>query len=148
MKKAILLPAAAVAALALAGAASAAEHQVKMLNHGSQGMMAFENPVIKAKVGDTVRFIPTHPGHNAESIAGMLPPGAVMVKGAMSKEVVVKLTKPGVYGFKCAPHFGLGMVAVVQVGDGKVNKVEAQALAAKAPPLARKRFAATFAQLN
>lgn len=148
MKKIILLPAVALATLALAGAANAAEHRIKMLNHGAQGMMTFEKPVIKAKVGDTVRFLPSDLGHNAETIAGMLPPGAVMVKGDMNKEVVVKLTKPGVYGFKCAPHFGLGMVATVQVGDGGPNKVQAEAVAAKTPPMARKRFAANFAQLK
>jgi pseudoazurin len=148
MKKLILLPAAVVGVLAISGAANATEHQIKMLNNGPQGMMAFDHPVIKAKVGDTVRFVPADLGHNAEIIDGMLPPGAVKVKGDMSKPLVVKLTKPGTYGFRCAPHFGFGMVAVVQVGDGAPNRVAAEAAASKTPPMARKRFAADFAQLK
>ena len=135
-------------ALALAGQATAAEIQVKMLDRGAQGVMVFEPSGANFKVGDTVRFLPTNPGHNVETISTMLPPGATPVKGAMNQEVVVKFTKPGVYGFKCLPHWGFGMVFVAKVGDGSPNLAAAQAAAAKTPPMTKKRLAAAFAALK
>ena len=67
----------AAAAIALASPASAADHVVKMLNKGKAGMMVFEPALVKVKPGDTVTFVPTDKSHNAESIAGMMPAGAV-----------------------------------------------------------------------
>ena len=139
---------AAAALLGAAGGAIAAEYKVQMLNSGSQGMMVFEPGVLKIKVGDTVRFTPTDMGHNAEMIAGAIPAGVTMAKGAMGQELVVKFSKPGVYAFRCMPHFGMGMVALVQVGDGKVNRAQVEAALAAAPPMAKKRFAADFVKLN
>jgi len=143
-----LLPVlAAAAALMAAGSAAAAEHTVKMLNSGPDGAMVFSPSVVKAKPGDTVRFVPTDPGHNAELIAGMAPTGVTFPRGAMNKELVVKVTTPGVYGFKCTPHYSMGMVALIQVGAGP-NRAAVEAAAAKTPGLAKKRFAAMFAKLK
>ncbi len=148
MLKSKLLPALiAGAAIFAAGPTLAAEHVVKMLNSGADGAMVYEPSVIRAKPGDTVRFVPTTKGHNAELIAGMAPAGVTFPKGAMGKEYVVKVDKAGVYGFKCAPHYGMGMVALVQVGNAP-NRAAAEAVAAKAPGVAKKRFAAMFARLK
>lgn len=148
MPRVTLAASAIVAALAAGGPAAAAEIQVKMLDKGSQGVMSFEPPTAKLKPGDTVRFVPTHPGHNVETIMEMLPPGVTATKGALGKEVVVKFAKPGVYGFKCAPHWGFGMAFVAKVGDGGPNAAAAQAAVLKAPPMAKKRLAADFAALK
>lgn len=135
-------------ALAVAGQAQAAEVKVKMLNSGAQGAMVFEPAQVKLKPGDTVRFIPTDPGHNAETIATMLPAGAAPAKGAMNKELVYKFDKAGTYGFKCAPHWSMGMVFTAKVGDGQPNFAAVEAAAAKTPPLAKKRFAAQLAAVK
>jgi len=148
MLKVTLVAGVVAAALAVAGQAAAAEIQVKMLDKGAKGMMVFEPSTAKLKLGDTVRFVPTHSGHNVETIMAMLPPGATATKGAMNKEVVVKFTKPGVYGFKCAPHWGFGMAFVAKVGDGGPNAAEAEAAVAKSPPMAKKRLASDFAALK
>jgi pseudoazurin len=148
MFKSVLLGGVVVGALAVAGAAGAAELQVKMLNSGTQGMMVFEPATAKLKPGDTVRFIPTDAGHNAESIKEMWPADVAPVKGLLGKEVVVKFAKPGVYGFKCLPHWTMGMTFVAKVGDGKSNAAEAEAAIAKAPPLAKKRLTAEFAAIK
>jgi len=148
MLKSILAVGALAGVVFLAGAAHATELQVKMLNRGSQGMMVFEPATAKLKPGDTIRFVPTDPGHNVESIKEMLPPGAEPVKGGLGKEVVVKFTKPGFYGFKCLPHWGFGMTFVAKVGDGKVNVAAAQAAAAAAPGAAKKRLTAAMAALR
>jgi pseudoazurin len=148
MLKPVLVAGAMIGAVAIAGTAGAAELQVKMLNQGAQGMMVFEPATAKLKVGDTIRFVPTDVGHNAETIPGMWPAGAAPVKGLLGKEVVVKVAKPGVYGFKCAPHWSMGMVFVAKVGDGASNAAQAEAAIATAPSMAKKRLAADFAAIK
>lgn len=120
------LIAGALAAIAVASPAAAADHVVKMLNKGKAGMMVFEPAVVKIAPGDTVTFVPTDKTHNAESIAGMIPAGAAPFKGKMSQPVTVKFSKTGVYGYKCLPHYGMGMVGVVVVGNPGSNMAAAQ----------------------
>jgi len=96
--------------------AGAAEFEVKMLNKGEKGVMVFEPNFVRAAPGDTIRFVPADKGHSAETIKGMIPDGAEPFKGKINEEVTVTLTKEGVYGVKCAPHYGMGMVALIEVG--------------------------------
>ena len=123
----LLLGAVAMAGLAGPGYAAPAK-TVKMLNRGAAGMMVFEPAIVRVKPGETVVFTPGDMGHDAESIPGMLPAGAQPVKGTMSKPVSVTFSKPGVYGFKCAPHLGMGMVGVVVVG-APTNLAQAKTVA-------------------
>ena len=148
MLKKLLPLLAAAAALTLAGQATAGEHVVQMLNTGVGGAMVFQPAVVHARPGDTIRYVPTHPGHNAELIAGMLPAGVAVQRGAMGREFVLRVTAPGVYGVKCAPHYGMGMVGLVQVGAGGPNLAAAQAAGARAPGIARRRFTQFFTQLR
>ena len=108
------------AALAVAFAAApayAAEHVVQMMSRGTDGTpMVFEPAYLRIAAGDTVRFVPAQPGHNAESIEGMVPPGAQPFKNPFNGETVVTFTVEGVYRYKCLPHYGMGMVGVIQVG--------------------------------
>lgn len=129
MFKTLLMAAGAAALLAAGpGAAAAADHEVKMLNRGAAGMMVFEPPYLKVAPGDTVTFKSVNPSHNAETIPGMLPEGAQPFKGAMSKDVTVTFEKEGIYGYKCMPHYGMGMVGVIQVGDDTGNADAAKAV--------------------
>ena len=114
------------ALLALASPAAAADHVVKMLNKGKAGMMVYEPALLKVAAGDTVTFVPTDKTHNAESIAGMIPAGAAPFKGKINQLLKVTFTKAGVYGYKCLPHYALGMVGVVVVGKGGTNLAAAQ----------------------
>jgi len=107
----------AMAAMAFASPAAAKDHVVKMLNKGKAGMMVFEPSLVKVAPGDTVTFVAADKSHNVESIAGMLPAGAAPFKGKMSQNLTVKFAKPGFYGYKCMPHYGMGMVGVVVVGN-------------------------------
>jgi pseudoazurin len=138
---------AALAVLALAASPAAAkEWQVKMLNKGSDGkLMVFEPAFIKIAPGDTVKFLATQKGHNAESVAGMAPAGGPVFKGKINEEIVVRFAKPGVYGYKCLPHVGMGMVGLVQVGSAG-NKAAATAAAAKLPGIGKKRMTELLAQ--
>ena len=106
------------AALAVSATAAGAETiEIKMLNRGEAGALVFEPAFVKAETGDVIRFVPTDKGHNAESIDGMLPDGVEAFKSKMNKEFELTVTEEGVYGIKCTPHYAMGMVAVVQVGD-------------------------------
>lgn len=129
----------------VAAPAFAANFDVQMLNKGEAGTMVFEPALIEVQPGDTVTFLPTDKGHNAETIKDMLPEGAEAFKGAMGKEVVVTFTEAGAYGIKCAPHLGMGMVALVVVGDAPANLEAIQAV--KVPNKAKERFEAIYAEL-
>ena len=141
-------------ALLFAGAAvsislpvQARDVYVKMSNRGAAGVMVFEPPFVKGAVGDKIHFLPTDPGHNAEIIAGMVPEGVAPSAGALNKEFILTLTKSGVYGIKCRPHFSLGMVALVQAGPGLPSNL-AVARGVKLPPLAAKRMTPLLAQVR
>jgi pseudoazurin len=140
-----MLALAALAAM-VASPLAAKEITVKMLNMGSDKTpMVFEPGFIKAAPGDTVKFVAANPGHNAQTIPGFLPAGEAEQKGAMGKDFILKVTKPGLYGIKCLPHFSIGMVALVQVGNGPSSNLAA-AKAVKLSPLATKRMATYLAQ--
>ncbi len=125
MKKLTLMLALGAAAITFAGVAGAADFEIKMLNKGEKGAMVFEPAFVKAAPGDTIHFVAVDKGHNAESIKGMIPEGAEPFKGKINEEVTVTLNQEGVYGVKCAPHYGMGMVALIQVGN-PVNLEEAK----------------------
>ena len=65
MRRAVTLAIIAVL-MSVAGAAMAAEVEVKMLNKGAEGLMVFEPALVKIEPGDTVKFVATDKGHNAE----------------------------------------------------------------------------------
>ena len=142
--KRILAGLALGAAVMLAGGTQAAEIEVLMLNKGAKGAMVFEPDLIVAAPGDTIRFVPTDKGHNVETIKGMLPPGAETFKSKFNEEFTVTVTAEGVYGVKCAPHYAMGMVALIRVGE-PANTDEAKAV--KQTGKAKAVFAELFGQV-
>ncbi len=136
--KSVFAAAAILGALTLP--AFAAEHVVNMVNKGADGTaMAFEPGFVRAAVGDTVKFVPVDKGHFAAVLPGFWPAGVAEAKGKVNQELVVTLEKEGIYGFKCNPHFAMGMVALVQVGAAQVTDAQK---AIKLGPLAAKRMTA------
>ena len=133
-----------VGAVLIAAPASAKDITVQMKTQGAGGMMVFEPSFVSAAVGDKVHLVPTDPGHNAAPIAGMVPVGTDMTPGAMSKEYVLTVAKPGLYGIKCTPHYTMGMVALIKAGKGAAPNA-ASAAAFALPPLAAKRMAPMLA---
>ena len=118
---------AAFALLMSASMTLAAEVEVKMLNKGAEGLMVFEPALVKIEPGDTVKFVASDKSHNAETIKGMLPDGATTFTGKMGEDVAVKFDQAGIYGVKCTPHYGMGMVALVVVGN-PANEEQAKAV--------------------
>jgi pseudoazurin len=128
-----------------AGTAQAAEHTIKMMNKGESGNMVFEPAAVAALPGDTIRFIPTDKSHNVEGIKGMLPEGVKPFKSKVNEEYVLTVIEPGYYGLKCSPHFSMGMVALIRVGDTPSNLEAAEAV--KLPAKAAERMKAAFETL-
>jgi len=143
MRKYLTLGAFLVAAM-LPGYAGAAEIEVKMLNKGTEGVMVFEPALVKIEPGDSIKFVATDKGHNAETIKGMLPDGVTPFAGKINEEVVVTFERPGIYGYKCAPHYGMGMVGMVVVGTPE-NADQAKAVVH--PGRAKQIFAKLFDNL-
>jgi len=104
---------------------SAAEHEVKMLNNGEEGMMVFEPSVIKAAVGDTVKFIPTDAGHNVS--LDFAPEGSPTWKSEAGKEFTATLDKEGTYIYQCDPHGVMAMVGVIKVGEAATSDAAKEA---------------------
>jgi pseudoazurin len=143
MRKGMTLATIAVL-ISVAGAAAAAEVEVKMLNKGAEGMMVFEPALVKIEQGDTVKFVAADNGHNAESIKGMLPADATPFVGKSGEDIIVTFDKPGAYGVKCLPHYGMGMVALIVVGTpGNIAEAKAVPQTGKAKQV----FAALFEKL-
>lgn len=143
MKRIVAAIAIGTAAL-FAANAGAAEFEIHMLNKGEKGTMVFEPNFVQAAPGDTIRFVPVDKGHNAETIKGMIPEGAEPFKGKINEEFTVTLTEEGVYGVKCAPHYGMGMVALIEVGTPQ-NAEAAQQV--KHPGKAKTVFSELFGQM-
>lgn len=118
------MPRALILSILLAGAATpllAETHEIQMLNRGEGGVMVFEPEVLHIQPGDTVTFIAADRGHNAETIEGMIPEGAEPFEGRINEEISITFTVEGAYGYKCRPHFAMGMVGLIIVGDDPAN---------------------------
>lgn len=144
--RATLATIAAVTSLLVALPTFAADHEVQMLNRGEAGAMVFEPVALKIEPGDTVTFVSVDPGHNAETIKGMFPADAESFRTAIGQTETVTFDIEGIYGIKCTPHFGMGMVMLIQVGDDPDNLEEAKG--ATLPPKATERFEEAYAQLG
>ncbi|MGB7322555.1 MAG: pseudoazurin [Albidovulum sp.] len=131
--------------LAFGGAAMAETFEVKMLNKGEEGQMVFEPSFLKIAAGDSVLFVPTDKSHNAESVEGMMPEGAEAFKGKISKEVEATFDVEGVYGVMCKPHYAMGMVMTIEVGDA--DAVPDTFFEGRVPKKAKERFDAQLGNL-
>ncbi len=124
-------------------AALAEVHEVKMLNRNDTGPMPFEPDYLVIRPGDTVKFIATDAGHNAATIAGMIPEGGAKFIGKINEEIEVTLTAGGIWGIKCSPHFTMGMAMLIQVGETPATEAD---LPADLPEAARQRFVEILAR--
>ena len=112
-------------------------YQVKMLNRNHTGPMPFEPDYLKLQPGDKIQFLASNIGHNAASIVDMMPEGASPFKGKINEEILVEFTQKGFYGIQCVPHYGMGMVMLVQVGDASLDALVVPDVVPDAP---HKRF--------
>tara|TARA_B110000495_G_scaffold174704_1_gene164963 strand:+ start:121 stop:573 length:453 start_codon:yes stop_codon:yes gene_type:complete len=124
-------------------------HEIKMLNKSKTDpkmKMVFEPSFVLAAAGDCIKFTPTSKGHNAETIKKMIPNGAKKFKSKMNKELIVQLDVEGLYGIKCKPHYQMGMIALIQVGEVSEGVIKETAKV-KHRGKAKDRFKLLFAGL-
>jgi len=126
-------------------AAKAATVEVRMLSHTATGGRGFEPAIVHIHSGDTVHFVAADPGHNVQSLPDMIPRGAEPFAGPMGHDLSVTFSKPGLYGYKCLPHYWMGMVGLVVV-DKPVNEQEAKSVSQ--PGAAGARFRQLFDTLD
>ena len=95
---------------------------IDMLNKRDDGAkMVYSQDIARVSVGDTINWVPTSKGHNVEFVAG--PEGWNKPKKSKNnKEVSITFDIPGIYFYQCTPHKGMGMIALVVVGDDTSNK--------------------------
>ena len=98
------------------------------------------------RCGDSVKFLAKDRGHNAESIAEMAPEGSAGFKGAINEEIEVMFDTAGLYGIKCKPHFAMGMVMTIAVGE--VLEVPESFFKGRISKKPKARFEEQIANLN
>lgn len=127
-------------ALMMGGAAVAETHEVQMLNKGADKQrMVFEPSFLQVAPGDTVKFVAADRGHNAASVLDMIPEGAEAFKGKINEEIEITLDAEGLYAIQCTPHFAMGMVMTIAVGEAV--EVPEGYLEGRLPKKAKERFA-------
>ena len=131
----------------LSSAAIAETSKVEMLSvhPETSERMVFYPELVRIEPGDTVTWLPTDKGHNVEFVKGGVPDGVETFRSGFNKEVSFTFDKPGVYVYKCTPHYGLGMIGVVVVGDEAGNLEEVRDL--RVPGVAKPRAEELFSQL-
>jgi pseudoazurin len=113
---------AAAAGLLAATPALAETHTVEMLTTGPDGgRYVYAPEFLQVEPGDTIKFVNGDPGHNAATIEGAVPAGGETFTGKINEEIEVTLTAEGLYAYKCTPHYTLGMVGLILVGDEAPN---------------------------
>ena len=110
--------------------------------------MVFIPRVLKIKPGDTVKFVSAQKGHNTQSIKGMIPDGSEKWRSKISKDFELTLKVPGVYGYKCTPHFAIGMVGLIVVEGDNWKSNLSQAKKARKVGKAKKIFKQIWAELG
>lgn len=131
--------------LGSSAAAFAETIEVEMLNVNDAGdRMVFSQELIRAEVGDVIRFIPTDKSHNAQSIKDALPEGQEEFKGKVNNVVEYVVTETGLTAVACLPHQSMGMVALIVVGNDLSNAE--QILEARIPGKGKDKIEALIAQ--
>jgi pseudoazurin len=127
--------------------AFSAEVTVEMLNNKDGQMYAYSTKIVKVAVGDTVTWKATNAGHNAVFVQKGFPEGAAPLDNTpIGKDVSYTFDKPGIYMVKCNPHYGLGMLQAVVVGNDMSNLEQVKA--ASYPGKAKANADEIFAELS
>ena len=56
-------------------------------------------------------------GHNVETLGAMIPEGGLELNTELGEDVTATFDVPGIYVYKCTPHWGTRMGGVIVVGE-------------------------------
>lgn len=126
--------------VAMSTSVNAEDTTIQMLNKdpSSKGRNIFSPALVQIEPGETVTWVATDRGHNVEFVRGAFPDGVSPLRSAIGKDVSYTFSTPGAYVYKCTPHYGMGMVGIIIVGETPDNLSEI--LAKKYPGKAEKRI--------
>jgi pseudoazurin len=118
-----LIYATLIASVAFARSANASETTVHIMNRDPKTNISFlySPGVVRVAPGDTVNWVSTNTMHNVTFVSGGVPSGVPQFTSGFQTLISYKFSKPGIYFYKCGPHFALGMVGVVVVGNDRSN---------------------------
>lgn len=116
--------------------AYAQDIEIEMLNKLGKERMVYSKKLVNINVGDTVKWKATDKTHNVAFIKGAVPEGVELFKSKLNKDTEYTFTVPGVYSYKCTPHYGMGMIGFVVVGNDLSNLEQVKAI--KYPGRAKK----------
>ncbi|MEM7303268.1 MAG: pseudoazurin [Pseudomonadota bacterium] len=123
------------------------EGKIHIVNMWTDSSFKYYAPdYLRVKVGDTVRFVNKTGSHNTQSIKGMVPEGVPAWNSKLKETFDLKITKEGVYGYKCTPHYAMGMVGVIIAGDPNVNLTKARTV--NTPKKAKALFDEFFSKIE
>lgn len=107
----------------------------------ANNMFRFEPDFVTLSAGDELSFLNSRSDHTVHSVAELWPEGEPLVKIAHKKEVTVRFTREGFYGFRCKRHGQYGMVMLVVVGNpGSADGLRPVVRDMKAKPKERAGF--------
>ncbi len=116
------------------------------LDPATQEKNSFNSGVVMINKGDTIVWKAQQPGHNVELLTGAVPEGVDKFRSGFDKEIRYTFDTPGVYAYKCLPHYGLGMLGLVVVGNDVSNLEAVKAF--KFQGMASKRAQALLTHLD
>lgn len=76
----------------------------------------FEPTIAYVAPGDTISFT-NMASHNVETLDAMVPEGTEKVNSEIGENISVSFDEPGIYVYKCTPHWSNRMGGVVVVGE-------------------------------
>lgn len=79
---------------------------------------AFDPVAVKIAPGDRVKW-KNMSGHNVHFEEGNIPEGVESWKSQLGEDASKTFDEEGVYLYKCDPHFAMGMVGAIIVGEPK-----------------------------
>ncbi len=137
-----------LASAAIAAPALATDVSIEMLNKhpDSKERNVFFPAVVEIQPGDAVTWLSVDKGHNEEFVRGAVPDEVAPFRSKLNMDVTYTFEKPGMYVYKCTPHYGLGMVGIIIVANDPENL---EAVKSKRyPGKARQRLKQLFEKLG
>jgi len=75
----------------------------------------FESMIVYIDAGDQVSW-EGMAGHNVETIDALVPEGAEKINSELGANITATFDTPGLYVYKCTPHWGARMGGIIMVG--------------------------------
>ena len=76
----------------------------------------YDPAIVEVGTGDQISWT-NMASHNVETLQGLVPEGTKKINTKVGDDVSLKFDKPGIYVYKCTPHWGSRMGGILIVGQ-------------------------------